>query len=58
MFTAEIDRAAGTGLEILYKTPVLGLAPDALATEKQQIKRRLRSFDNHVLACSGRKATK
>ena len=58
VFTAEIDRAAGTGLEILYKTPVLGLAPDALATEKQQIKRRLRSFDNHVLACSGRKATK
>jgi hypothetical protein len=58
VFTAEIDRAAGTGLEILYKTPVLGLAPDALATEKKQIKRRLRSFDNHVLACSGRKATK
>jgi hypothetical protein len=26
--------------------------------EKQAIKRRLRSFDNHVAACSGRKATK
>ena len=34
------------------------MPPDELAAEKQHIKRRLRSFDNHVAACSGRKATK
>mmetsp|Transcript_26875 Transcript_26875/g.65841 ORF Transcript_26875/g.65841 Transcript_26875/m.65841 type:complete len:383 (+) Transcript_26875:774-1922(+) len=58
LFSAEIDRVAGTGLEVLYKTPVHRLAPEELASEKQAIKRRLRSFDNHVAACSGRKASK
>ena len=58
LFTAEFDRVSGTGLDVLYRVPVHRLAPEELAMEKQAIKRRLRSFDNHVAACSGRKATK
>lgn len=58
LFTAEIDRAAGSALEVLYKGGIHRMPPDELAAEKQHIKRRLRSFDNHVAACSGRKATK
>ena len=58
LFTAEFDRVGGTGLDILYRTPVHRLAPDELAAEKQSIKRRLRSFDNNVAACARRKATK
>ena len=58
LFTAVFDRVAGTGLEVLYRAPVHRMAPDELAVEKQGIKRRLRSFDNHVAACCGRKATK
>lgn len=58
LFTAEFDRVSGTGLDILYRLPVHRLPPEELAVEKQAIKRRLRSFDNHVAACSGRKATK
>lgn len=58
LFTAEIDRAAGSALEVLYVGGIHRMPPDELAAEKQHIKRRLRSFDNHVAACSGRKATK
>ena len=55
---AEADRVAGTGLEVLYMTPINKLSLNELQAEKTAIKRRLRSFDNVVANNSGRKATK